>query len=257
MKKLFKILFQLTFLLLLTLNCQAKEIKFVFLTDASINPENAIKFQETIKEINSINNLDFVVFGGNNIQSAKIHNLNTFCQLLKKVKKKTYVLLGNQDVFASSGITKEYYLKKVRKSVFRHPKNPNYTFEKEGYLFVVMDGSKQYFKSSNGYYNAVELAWLDKTLGKNQDKKIIILQHFPIIEANSAWLQTAKLENYYEVISKYKNIKAIISGHYGINFEGEKQGFYNILTKDYSQGSNYRIIQIDTEEDFIYSHIIK
>jgi len=257
MKKLFKILLQITFIALLFSKCQADEIKFAFLTDTNINRENAIKIQETIKELNSNKNLDFIVFGGNNIRDTHIENLNIFCQLLKKTKKKTFVLLGNQDVLSSSGITKEYYLKKIRKAKSRHSKNPNYIFKIKDYIFIAMDGSKQYFKSTNGYYNNVELNWLDKTLTKYQDKNITILQHFPIIETNSTWLQTAKLENYYDVISKYKNIKAIVSGHYNINFEGEKQGFYNILTKDYTPNSIYRIIQIDTKDGSIYSHIIK
>ena len=82
-----------------------------------------------------------------------------------------------------------------------------------------MDGSKEFFQSSNGYYSKKELVWLDDVLSKNKDKEIIILQHFPILPTKSKWLETAKIENYKEVILKYNNIKAIISGHYGINFE--------------------------------------
>ena len=81
-----------------------------------------------------------------------------------------------------------------------HSKKSNYTFKKRGYLFVVMDGSKQYFKSTNGYYNKDELLWLDKTLEKNKNEKVIILQHFPILENSSKWLETARIEEYQEVL---------------------------------------------------------
>ena len=256
MKKLFLVLCFLTFF---WSNAGAKEVKFIHITDISLNTNNAYKLQETIKEINSYPDIDFVVFGGNNISKTNIDNLNTFLYLLKKVKKKSIVLLGSSDVLASSGIDKKYYLKRVKRALFlRHSSKTNYVFKKNDIIFVVMDGVKQYFQSSNGYYNKNELVWLDKTLTKYKDKNVVILQHFPILQANSKWLETAKVENYFEVLSKHNNVKMIVSGHYGIDLEKKENGIYHIITQSYSKSAGaYKIIQMDLDDNFITGNLIE
>ena len=240
------------------LSSSAKEVKFIFISDASVNKQNAYKLQETIKEINSYKDIDFVVFGGNNIQKAEINNLNYFIYLLKRVHKKTYVLLGNQDVSTSSGIDKKYYLKRVKRAnFFLHPSKPNYIFKKKGYVFVAMDGSKQYFQSSNGYYTKAELMWLEKVLEQNKDKKIIILQHFPLTQSKSKWLETPKIEEYLELLKKYDNVKVIVSGHYDSNEENVLMNIKTILVENYSKNQAYKIIQIDLDKNFVGTYLVK
>jgi len=255
MKLMFKIIFAL---FCLSCGVFASEIKFIHITDINLNKSNAYKLQETIKEINSYKDIDFVVFGGGNLQKANIVNLNLFTYLLKKVNKKTYVLLGNTDVLSSTGIDKKYYLKRVRKALnFRHSKNPNYVFEKKNCVFVAMDGSKQYFQSSNGYYGKEELLWLDKTLKKYQNKNVVILQHFPLLETKSRWLETAKTEDYQELLKKYKNVKMIVSGHYGDDREILENGIYNIITESYSKKGAYKVIEIDFDKDYTGTYLVK
>ena len=255
MKKIFN--FLLLAGLFFSLSAYAKDVKFIHITDIELSKNNAYDLQETIKEINSFDDVEFVVFGGNNISKTTYENLNTFVYLLKKLNKKHYVLMGSSDVLASKGIDKEFYLKKISKTKYVHPKKPNYTFEKDGYLFVVMDGVKQYFQSANGYYTKAELMWLEKTLNKNKDKKVIILQHFPLLESSSKWLETAKMEEYQELLAKYDNVKVIISGHYGSNQELKKDGIYHIVTESYSKSKAYKIIEIDLDYDFIGTYLIK
>lgn len=260
MKSVFKILCAIfLFFLLQTSNTAfSKEIKFIFITGTNINPENAYKLQDTVKEINSYKDIDFVVFGGNNIQKANVENLNYFLYLAKKVNKKTVVLLGNQDVFSTSGITKDYYMKRVRKALcYRHPKKTNFVFKKKDIVFIVMDGSKQYFKSANGFYNKDELLWLDTKLEKYKNNNVVILQHFPILQANSEWVQTAGIEDYYNVLKKHNNVKAIISGHYNNNQEIKVGNIYNIVVENYAKARGYKIIQLDFARDFIGTYLVK
>ena len=255
MKKAFKILILLG--LFLNLSVLAREVKLIHITDIDLTTKNAYKLQKTIKEINMFKDIDFVVFGGNNIAKADVENLNTFLYLVKKTKKKSYILLGSNDVLSSSGVDKKFYMKKVARAEFRHSDKPNYVFEKNGYVFVVMDGTKQYFKSSNGYYNKEELLWLEKSLEKNKNKNVIILQHFPLLESTSKWLETAKMEDYNELLAKYKNVKVIISGHYGKNQEVKKDGIYHIVTESYSENGAYKIIEIDLDYDFIATYLVR
>lgn len=243
--------------LLLSFSGFSKEVKLIHITDINLTEKNAYKLQDAIEEINMFKDVDFVVFGGNNIAKADINYLNTFVYLLKKVNKKAYVLLGSNDVYSPSGIDKKYYLKKIAKGEFLHSTKPNYTFKKNGYVFVVMDGSKQYFKSSNGYYSKEELVWLEKTLEKNKKERVIILQHFPLLENSSKWLETAKTEEYNEILKKYNNVKVIISGHYGTNEEIKKDGIYHIITENYSKRGGYKIIEIDLDYDYIGTYLVR
>ena len=205
---------------------------------------------KTIKEINSLSDIDFVVFGGDNLRSAKIENLNLFLHFLRKVNKKPYVLLGSNDVLSSNGIDKNFYMKKVRRALwYHHSAKPNYTFKYNGTLFIAMDGSKQYFQSTNGYYSNDELLWLKNTLDKHKNENIVILQHYPLLSTKSSWLQTAKTEAYEDLIKNYPNIKAIISAHYDQNIEIKKDNIFHILNRDYSKTLGYKIISFDFEKD--------
>lgn len=254
-------LIKLILCLALFLNASAfcREVKFIQITDINLNPENAPKLLATIKEINQYKNIDFVVFGGNNTEKANFENFKTFLYLLKKVHKKKYVLLGSTDVLKSSGLDKQFYYKKIRKSCHFHPKKPNFVFKKKGYRFVVMDGSKQYFQGTNGYYTEEELRWLNKVLSKYKKDKVIILQHFPILPANSEWLTTAGLEDYYEVLKKHDNVKIIISGHYGYNLEQTQGNILHIITEGYNKNRAYKIIQIDLndKDNFVGTYLVK
>ena len=256
MKITFKMLI-LFLLLLAQIPSFASEIKFIHITDTNVNKENAYKLQETIKEINSYGDIDFVVFGGNNIQKASVENLNYFTHLLKKVHKKTYVLLGSSDVLASNGIDKKYYFKRIRKVVFNHSKNPNYVFKKKDCVFIAMDGSKQYFQSSNGYYGNQELLWLNKELEKYKDKNVVILQHFPLIPTKSKWAETSKTEEYIALLKKYKNVKLIVSGHYGNDFEIKAGGIYHIITESYSKNNAYKVIELDFDKNYVGTYLVK
>ena len=256
MKNIFKFLISILFLL--ALSAYSKEVRIIHITDVELDSKNAYKLQETIKEINSFKDIDFVLFGGNNISKAEIINLRTFTHLLKRVNKKCVVLLGSTDVNASNNIDKKYYLRKVKFArFFAHNSKPNYTFKKNGYLFIVMDGTKQYFQSTNGYYGNKELLWLKKTLDKNKDEKIIILQHFPLLKSDSSWIETAKTEDYEELLEQYNNVKAIISGHYNKNLEVKKDGIYHILTESYSKSGAYKTIEIDLDYDFVATYLVK
>ena len=258
MKKLFKILNILLIVLFLNTGVFASELRFIHITDTEVSPGNAYRLKKTIKEINSTKNIDFVVFGGNNISKTNINNLNYFMYLLKRVHKPTYVLLGSSDVSSNTGIDKQYYMKRVKMARFlRHPGKSNYVFKKKGIVFIVMDGSKQYFQQPNGCYTQQELIWFDEKLSKYKNKTVVILQHFPVLQSSTQWLQTPRLEEYYAVLNKHTNVKAIISGHYGNNHEEVINNVHHMITESYSKRGAYKIIEIDKQNDFLGTYLVK
>ena len=62
MKNVLKFLISLC--LILTLSASAKEVRLIHITDIGLNSKNAYKLQETIKEINSFKDIDFVLSPG-------------------------------------------------------------------------------------------------------------------------------------------------------------------------------------------------
>lgn len=251
----------ISILLLLNLNCSitfAHMIKFIQVTDIHLTQENKKYLDEFVAEINEkYPDLDFVVFTGDNIDKANVNDLETFLNSIKKIKTKKYVLIGNHDVFKNQGLDKKLYMKLVRKELGRyHSDKPNYVFKIKDVIFIAMDGTKEIIPGQGGYYKDYELQWLDKQLDKYKNKKVVILQHFPLLETNSRVHKLYKRENYMEVLNKHNNVIAIISGHYHENREEFQNNVYNIITKKFLNNNYYKIIEIDSEVPMVYTRLI-
>lgn len=257
MKKIFLNL-AFIFLILLTSLAYSKTVKFIQVTDAHISQRNAKYLLQFTKDIKDYKDIDFVVFTGDNIDRAEIDDLRLFLTIAKKIKKRTYLLIGNHDVVKSGGLDKKYYMKLVRHFMgFYHSSKPHYVFQKNGIVFIVLDGTKEHFPGPNGYFKAQELIWLDKMLTKYEDKKVVILQHYPLIDTKSKSHNTYKKEEYFEVLKKHKNVMAIISGHFHKNFEVKQDGIWHISTYNFRANEYYKIIEIDTDNNEVYTSLIQ
>lgn len=250
------------FLTILTAN--AGEIKFVQVSDTHYsvyNPYTGDVLKAAIKDINAQSNISFVVFTGDNIDSSKEENLQGFLKIIKKLNVPYYVVIGNHDVFKSNGISKKRYMELVKQSTwFRHSSSPNYTFRKGEFTFVVVDGAKENIPGTGGYYRPKTLEWLDKQLTKNKKRKVVILQHFPILQpTESKTHRVYQPETYYNVLNKHDNVIAILSGHYHLNKEKMENGIYHINSPSLMAVTNpYKIIDIVTTKGFspmIYTQI--
>jgi 3',5'-cyclic AMP phosphodiesterase CpdA len=78
-----------------------------------------------------------------------------------------------------------------------------------------MDGVIDNEITANGYFPKNELDWLDSQLKNNSGKKVIIVQHFPVVEPfKSVTHKVRNADKYLEIIDKYSNVIAVLSGHY-------------------------------------------
>ena len=122
-------------------------IKFVQVTDTHFNAKNpnSVKvLQETVKDINKLNNVSFVVFTGDNLNKPEPEDLDDFIKIINKLKAPYYLVLGNHDVFKSQKLSKEIYNEIVRdNNFFWFRRKWNYVFKKKGYTFIVVDGAKE------------------------------------------------------------------------------------------------------------------
>lgn len=263
MKNTLKILFLLVISMIFTVsNVCAKEIKFVQVTDSHFSgiqgdysqdevAESEIALKKTIEDINTLKDLDFVVFTGDNIDKANSEDLKSFIKYANGLKVPYYMVIGNHEVFKSQDFTKKDYLKTASKySKCFHETKPNYTFEKKGIVFVVVDGAKEVIPGPAGYYKKETLKWLDKTLTKYKNQKVVILQHFPIVEPYYNRSHTTyNIKDYEAVLAKHNNVIAIVSGHYHSNGEKMKDGIYHVSTPALVQGKHdYKIIEIELKD---------
>lgn len=260
MKK-FLILFSTILTLICTPNVLAKDFRFVQVDGALYSNNNEVsqkRLKDIVQDINKQKNVEFVVFSGNNISKPSKENLLGFIDITKKLNTPYYVVLGNKDINKQKDLGKLEYTKILSKRVKSHKKitSPNYVFEKNKNIFIVVDGSKEFISNSMGYYRDDVLEWLDKELTLNANKKVYIIQHFPIIApAQKESRYTHKADKYINLLSKHKNVKAVIAGHFGVNKEEKVDGILHIST---SEAPNYRIIDIlnyETENPIIWSTI--
>ena len=247
--------------LLFTQQAEAKTLKFVQVTDAHLSTvkgsytQREVEYskaalESTIKDINTLKGISFVAFTGDNIDTANEKDLTLFLQMANKLNVPYYVVIGNHEVFKSQDFGKKEYLKVLRKYAKNcKPKSPNYVFEKDGIVFLVVDGAKETIPGPAGYYKKDTLLWLDKTLTKYENRTVVILQHFPIVEPYYNRSHTTyNIKEYEDILKKHTNVIAIFSGHYHGNAENKKDGIYHVSTPSLVEAPhNYKVVEINVK----------
>lgn len=212
---------------------QAKDVKFIQVTDIHFNSTQAAirNFDSLINKINNTKNLDFVAFSGDNIDTANKETLRDFLTMAKKIKVPYYVEIGNHDCFRTGGLSKDEYLKIVNEFSLRKFSSFNFVVKKNNLVFIFLDGAKEMIPAPNGYFKNDTIAWLEKQLDKNKKKKVVIIQHFPIVDIRpNSNHNLIKPEQYNRILSEHNNVIAIFAGHYHSVIEVEKNGIYHIVT---------------------------
>lgn len=266
MKKIL-ILFLFIFSCFYTISTQAKELKFVQFSDVhlSVDENNRRKKSETeeqlrkaIKQINKDRKIDFVIFTGDNINKANKKNMARFLRTANKLNKPYYVVVGNHDVFRYNRFDKEDYVHSIW---LRHPqmlfKKTNYVFKPNRELvFLVVDGANELIPSQSGYYRPETLEWVNKQLKKYKNKKVVIVQHFPLIPPrNKSSHLTLEPEKYFHIINSYDNVIAIISGHFHVDKTIYRRGIYHMSAPAFSKRPHeYKVITIQYEPKYLFSN---
>ncbi len=82
-----------------------------------------------------------------------------------------------------------------------------------------------------GQLQQSELDLLDGILGDNQDKyqdkHVLVCLHHPPVEIGSVWMDSMRLNNpqdFFEVLDKYRQVKAVLWGHIHQEFNAERSG---------------------------------
>ncbi len=222
----------------------AKTLTFAQVTDIHFSPDGktnsarnvAVSKKHLYFAIMSLNKLmpKFTVFLGDQTDKSDEEDLKEFLTYTSKLKMPYYFTFGNHDAYKMTGIPKDDYLSIVTKSNPYQPKKKYYyTFKPDkDVLCIVLDGSSQLAPTSHGYFPPEELIWLYKQLKKNQNKIVLIFQHFPLIPPSEHKShEVIDAYKYWYILSKFKNVVLISSGHYhSEGFTVDKYGIRHIST---------------------------
>lgn len=208
-----------------------KPFKMIFLPDTHVSfkdeddwilyKEGFVIFQDVIKSIKTIPELDFVVFGGDltdNDDNA-LNDLPLFLDSIEDLNVNYFTILGDREADLKESYTKQDFCAEFRRNGFG---NPNFTYWSEQIseqvLLIGLDTSVE--NKFEGKLSPEELSWLDNTLKANPDKFTIIAMHHPAFQTTASDKTVWKnfiLENsdeFLTVINKYPQVKLILSGHH-------------------------------------------
>jgi 3',5'-cyclic AMP phosphodiesterase CpdA len=261
----YRIMIVLLCFLLTTGSALAEQLKFAQITDVHYKQaganygardvENSGQYLEkAVESLNGIQDLDFVVFSGDNIDDYSKNDLIGFLGITKGLKKPYYVAIGNHDSNINDLNKKEYF--SVVSKYNKNQKMPNsyyYFLPNKEFVVVVIDGVGLH-PSSHGYYPEEELDWLKETLAKFSNRKAIIVQHFPTVEPYERKSHSViDPEEYINLLSESKNVIAVISGHYhadGLN--EDDNGIEHISTSALVQSPHeYRVVTINYDKKML------
>ena len=253
--KINKILFVIIFILFLVPGYSlAEEVKFVQMSDVHMTtrPGNAggrmlsqsvQLFEDAVKQINTLDKVNFVIFTGDMINTPDKKLLEKFKSVANKLEPNWYWTLGNHDVNAA--FNKKKFIAEM------HQTKSYYSFSINDFVFICMDGTIDAIPSAHGEFLPAELEWLDKELEKNKNKYAVIFQHYPVVEpfhSSSHYVINAK--QYLDVIDRHKNVVAVVSGHYHAARINKRNNVLHVSSPSLVQYPNaFRVIKMTTTKE--------
>lgn len=191
-------------------------------------------FENAVKQVNNIEDVDAVVFSGDLINRPNKIDLYKFTKTANKLEAPWLPSLGNHDINPVFGeLNKNEYMITISSHNYDINSTNSYYFyiPQKGYIIIMLDGVMEKSITANGHFDNIQLEWLDKTLSKYKNHKAILVQHFPVVEPyKSLSHKVLNDEEYLELIQKHPNVIAILSGHYHAAKAQKVDGILHIST---------------------------
>lgn len=180
----------------------------------------------TIKLVDKINNNikpDVVINLGDMIQSSgnleeDKKNLMYICNLLNKIEKPYYTIIGNHELKLVNSNKEVLDLIKYKAATY------SLDIDEYHLIFIGTDINNKDKRYRTQYISEEDLLWLEKDLEDNKDKKILLFSHFGIAEdiniKENFWCYSEDGENLMlrnrkklKELIKDKRIVAVFCGH--------------------------------------------
>jgi len=220
-------------------SAQIKPFRFAFISDTHIgSPDGAAEedLRRTVRDINSVNDVAFVVITGDITELGTNAELMLAKKLFDSLKVPWYIIPGNHDTgWSESGglsFTK----------IFGSDK---FYFTYNGIHFIGC-ASGPYVRMSDGHEPRDAMNWMREKLSRlKKNEPVIFLNHYPL---------DAGLDNWYEVIEMLKKQNTILAlcghGHNNRGVEAEEipavMGRSNLRAKTAVGGYNLVDVRLDS-----------
>ena len=218
--------------------------------------ENSIElFDDAIDQINSVSNVNFVMFTGDMINLPLKKELLGFIKEANKICHKWYVVLGNHDVDVDGKLTKKMYFDILNSHNLNFAQtNSYYSFiPKKGYKVIGLDTTIDGEFTAQGLITQEQLQWLDKELKSAGNSVVILFMHAPLeppYHSPSHIVRNA--EEVKAVINKYNNPMLICSGHYhAVRVKQDENKLYISSPALVSYPNAFRIVNIHSQKQKI------
>ena len=194
-----KILF---FLLFAAIYLFPQEYKYGWLSDVHIgNPTGANDLKNVVSQINSRNDLKFVIITGDIAERGRNYQLDSAKLILDQLNIPYYIIPGNHDTkWSESGATHFAKIFKDNKFVFQY-NNTLHIGINSGVLL----------RGGGGHFTPEDITWVDEQLSKApKNMEVFFYAHHPL---------DGDVDNGYKMINVLKkyNIKSIFVGHGHVN----------------------------------------
>lgn len=150
-------------------------------------------------------NYDFILATGDLTQDHNSDSYFRFAEMMHALTKPVFWVEGNHD------------LSEMKEILSPHPhiRSEKHILAGDNWQLFLLNS--QVFGLPHGNLNPYQLEWLNYKLGgDNAKKNTMIVMHHNILPTHSSWLDQHSLRSLREledVLSPYKNVKAIVHGH--------------------------------------------
>jgi predicted MPP superfamily phosphohydrolase len=179
---------------------QIKAFRFAFISDTHIGSPNGLAEEDlrrTVRDINAMNDIAFVVITGDITELGTNEELRMAKQILDSLDIPYYIIPGNHDTgWSESG---GYGFIKTFGS-------DKFVFDHGGIRFIGC-ASGPYVRMSDGHVPRDAVNWLGLVFERMSPRKpVIFLNHYPLDNG---------MDNWYEIINKLKDQNTILAlcGH--------------------------------------------
>lgn len=220
-----------------------------------------LSLEKVIANLNSLKiEPDLLVLSGDISQDSSNESYVLVKKLLDRLKVKYYIFPGNHDDV--NVINDVFELNWMDESV-------DFNLKLDSWLLCFLNSSR--YPKEAGELSDKQFVELDNWLSKKRNDNIVVFLHHHPININSKWIDDMMLENanrFNEIVSKYKNVKAVFFGHIHQVFEKVENGIlyasapstvYQVVPKAdnfkvQKQMSGYRIISLGN--DHLESNVV-
>ena len=212
------------------------QTRIALLTDLHVSPgnRNSQKLKEVVAEINA-DPTQIVIVSGDLTNEGSDEELKCVKGILDGLKKPQFVVPGNHEDQWSQSACKRFV------DMWG---SDRFVTELDGMVIVGINCGP-YMKAADGHIKQEDLTWLDETLSKHKDKRVISVNHYPI-----TYEDLDNYDQYINLLSKYR-VAVHLCGHHH-TFKHYRGGEIDALMNralDMKGGDyGYTIIEIDGDK---------